>query len=398
MERIAKERYEGKHKAGELDEAYIRQVYKEVCAGAAKGYGKTFTTVVNDRGEPSPEVLQMRQNLYKFSMVKNYAMLQELNQHLSGGKQAMRWEAFKQKALQLNKKYNLNYLQAEWQTALQAGKHAVNWQEYERNKDLYPNLKYKTQGDKRVRDEHKKLDGIIAPIDSDFWAVHYPPNGWRCRCYVVQTAEAPSEEYPTLNEKELRPEFRNNVGKGGEVFKETDENKGKPHPYFALAKTAGSETKKAFEYAKLAAAPHTIYKGKNGGRVRLNIFADRKDLLSNYKDAKLLVDEFGVDIEIRAHLDGHIVKNIKNPEYNIDNQLSDRKAPTEKNYKKILKKAASQNCKIVVINNERNNDTEKNMLSKIRNVLRIKSVHPSIQVIITIIDGNIKRYERGFFK
>ncbi|HCY81528.1 MAG TPA: hypothetical protein DHV22_07990, partial [Xanthomarina gelatinilytica] len=108
----------------------ISQTYQELTKAAAKGYGKPFTTVLNDQGEPSPEVLLMRQNLYKFSMVKDYAMLEELNSYLTGGNEVMRWEEFKALALKLNKKYNLNYLQAEWQTALQAGKHAVNWQEY----------------------------------------------------------------------------------------------------------------------------------------------------------------------------------------------------------------------------------------------------------------------------
>lgn len=332
MEQIAKDRYQGTLKKGQLSEEHILRTYKELSSGAAKGYGKDFITLVNDQGEPSPEVMQMRQNLYKFSMVKDYAMLEELNGFLSGGKEVMRWEDFKSKALQLNKKYNLNYLQAEWQTALQAGKHAVNWQEFEDNKGLFPNLKYRIQGDDRVRKEHEKLKDIIRPIDDKFWDSNYPPNGWRCRCFVVQTAEDPTTDknMPDIGPEDVKPEFKINVGKSGEVFKETDANKGKPHPYFALAKTANSETKKAFEYAKLAAKPHAIYKGKNGGSIKLNIFTDRSDLLGNYRSAKAIVDSLGVDIELRPHIN---IDGIKNPEFLIGKIMGDRVSPKSKNIK-----------------------------------------------------------------
>jgi SPP1 gp7 family putative phage head morphogenesis protein len=263
----------------------------------------------------------MRQNLFRFSMAKDVAMLTEINQYLSGGNKVMRFEEFRDKSLKLNKRYNLNYLRAEYNTALQAGKHAADWEHYERMIDIYPNLEYRTQQDDKVRDEHAILHGIIAPIDSDFWAVHYPPNGWNCRCFVVQTAATPTDpkNIPQLSDKQLRPEFRINVGKTGQVFKETDINDGKPHPYFALVKDQ-PELKKAFELAKLTYAPHTIYKGKNGGKVQLNIFADRSELLSNYRTAKRIVDDFGEDVLIRPHL---FVHGHKNPEVVISKIIGD---------------------------------------------------------------------------
>lgn len=62
---------------------------------------------------------------------------------------------------------------------------------------------------------------------------------------MVQTAEDSTEEkdMPKIEEKDVKPEFRNNVGKSGQVFKEGTENGGKPHPYFALVKEKGLEKK-----------------------------------------------------------------------------------------------------------------------------------------------------------
>ncbi len=40
--------------------------------------------------------------------------------------------------------------------------------------------------DKDTRAEHAALHGVIKRVDSDFWDKYYPPNGWGCRCEVIQ--------------------------------------------------------------------------------------------------------------------------------------------------------------------------------------------------------------------
>ena len=128
-----------------------------------------------------PKYLKMQQNLYKFSAAKTTVQLTELNNALYNADGSMKsWEDFQKSVDELHVKYNKNWLQAEWQTTRQAGHHARNWETYQEQKHLFPNLKYRTVGDDRVRKDHKELDGIIAPIDSPFWSKYYPPNGWRC--------------------------------------------------------------------------------------------------------------------------------------------------------------------------------------------------------------------------
>lgn len=245
MERIAKETYEGKLKKGALDTAYILKTYDELESATQKGYGASFAKIDKTTGLPAQNVVAMQQNIFRFSGAKNATMLAQINELLSKDGKRPSFADFKREVLKLNPTYNQNYLQAEFQTALQAGKLASQWGEYERNKKLFPNLKYKSQEDDRVREEHERLNGIIKPVDDPFWNSYYPPNGWRCRCYVVQTAEDSTEEkdMPKIEEKDVKLEFRNNVGKSGQVFKEGTENGGKPHPYFALVKEKGLEKK-----------------------------------------------------------------------------------------------------------------------------------------------------------
>lgn len=180
MERIAKETYEGKLKKGELDTAYILKTYDELESATKKGYGASFAKIDKATGLPAQNVVSMQQNIFRFSGAKNATMLSQINELLSKDGKRPSFADFKREVLKLNPTYNQNYLQAEFQTALQAGKLASQWGEYERNKKLFPNLKYKSQEDDRVREEHERLNGIIKPVDDPFWNSYYPPNGWRC--------------------------------------------------------------------------------------------------------------------------------------------------------------------------------------------------------------------------
>ncbi len=102
---------------------------------------------------------------------------------------------------------------------------ARKWNEAQAVKHLYPNLKYMTAHEERVREDHAKLDGIVRPIDDPFWDTHYPPNGWRCRCSVRSTRDeaTPLKDIPKVP---VHKHFRHNVGKTGQIFDE------KQHPYF----------------------------------------------------------------------------------------------------------------------------------------------------------------------
>ena len=61
---------------------------------------------------------------------------------------------------------------------------------------------YRTAGDGKVRPEHAGLNGVTLPMDDGFWDHYYPPNGWNCRCTVVQVLR--TDNVPTDKEEALR--------------------------------------------------------------------------------------------------------------------------------------------------------------------------------------------------
>lgn len=56
----------------------------------------------------------------------------------------------------------------------------------------FPYLQYVAVGDEATRDTHRALDGLILPVDHEFWEDHYPPWEYNCRCMVVPISQ---EEY-----------------------------------------------------------------------------------------------------------------------------------------------------------------------------------------------------------
>ena len=61
---------------------------------------------------------------------------------------------------------------------------------------------YSTVGDDRVRDSHAAQDGTRRRKDDAYWDVWMPPNGWNCRCMVIEVYDdevSPTERKQPAN-------------------------------------------------------------------------------------------------------------------------------------------------------------------------------------------------------
>lgn len=168
----------------------------------------------------------IKRNAAIFSAYKNQAVNAELYRELVDARgQKVALQAFLDKAAGVLKRHHKDYLQAELVTSMSAAQTAAKWQNIEARKHIYPNLKYQTANDERVRQSHKILDGAIYPVDDPFWDTHYPPNGWRCRCDVVQTDETTT---PAAAGLDIPKGFKNNPGKTYKLFADD-------HPYYNVS-------------------------------------------------------------------------------------------------------------------------------------------------------------------
>lgn len=121
----------------------------------------------------------------------------------------------------IDKTYNSNYLRAEYNFVQSSAEMAAKWERFSEDGDRY-NLQYRTAGDGKVRPEHAALNGVTLPPSDPFWEEYYPPNGWNCRCTVVQVRRSkypttPHDEAMALGEEALQRDtkgiFHFNPGK-----------------------------------------------------------------------------------------------------------------------------------------------------------------------------------------
>lgn len=159
---------------------------------------------------------------YIFSGMKTFHELNEAFPSLldeNGNRKP--FEQFLNDVRKIDSTYNGNYLRAEYNFVQSSAEMAARWEQFTGDGDRY-NLQYRTAADGKVRPTHAALHGVTLPITDPFWEEYYPPNGWNCRCTVVQVRkskypETPHDEAMALGEEALQKDskgiFHFNAGK-----------------------------------------------------------------------------------------------------------------------------------------------------------------------------------------
>lgn len=136
------------------------------------------------------------------------------------------FERFLNDVRKIDDTYNSNYLRAEYNFVQSSAEMAAQWEQFIEDGDRY-NLQYRTAHDGKVRPAHAALHGVTLPVTDSFWNEYYPPNGWNCRCTVVQVRKSkypvtPHDEAMALGEEALQRDskgiFHFNAGKEQKTF------------------------------------------------------------------------------------------------------------------------------------------------------------------------------------
>ena len=120
-----------------------------------------------------------------------------------------------------------SWLRTEYDTAVIRAHAAADWQEFERNKDIFPNLRWMPTTSPDPETTHRRYwkAKLTLPVDDPFWNEHHPGDRWNCKCSLEATDEPvtplPEDMPPVKPQRGLE----NNPGKDGKIFNDT-------HPYF----------------------------------------------------------------------------------------------------------------------------------------------------------------------
>ncbi len=85
-------------------------------------------------------------------------------------------------------------LETIFRTNVRTAYAAGSWERQRRLAERAPWLLYDAVLDSRTRPKHREWDGTVLRWDDPWWGTHYPPNGWNCRCSVIQLDDADLRE------------------------------------------------------------------------------------------------------------------------------------------------------------------------------------------------------------
>lgn len=264
----------------------------------AQDFIETHSSVLNGSFRQVEMSEAMRKRLersnYVFSGLKTFHELNEAFPSLldeNGNRKT--FERFLNDVRKIDETYNSNYLRAEFNFVQASAEMAAKWERFMQDGDRYY-LQYRTAGDAKVRPAHAEMAGITLPASDPFWAEFYPPNGWGCRCSVVQVRKS---KYPATDHEEAMAR--------GESALELDK-KG------MFRFNAGMEQKTMPDYN-----PYTIKRCKdcdmNNGKMEL-VFVPENELCAACKLVRTLANADAKHIKKQAKpLQGTVITNNEFP-------------------------------------------------------------------------------------
>lgn len=175
------------------------------------------------------------------------------------------------------------WLRTEYDTAVLRARQAANWQQFQREKDVLPNLEWLPSISPNPGADHMPFWGTILPVDHPFWELHRPGDRWNCKCDLRSTDQPPTAVPPDAQGHNPQPWLDNNPGTDARLFSDT-------HPYIAHAYEGAQQAveKAVSEYESNRFEPKREY--NNGGKILVHQLVNPED--TDYQKLIQIADFF----------------------------------------------------------------------------------------------------------
>ena len=119
-----------------------------------------------------------------------------------------------------------SWLRTEYDTAILRAHQASDWQEFERNRDVLPNLRWMPTTSPTPEAVHETFwaSGLTLPMDDPFWKDNHPANRWNCKCSLEATDDPSTSWEKSPNTPKAQQGLEENP-RHGHTFSDK-------HPYF----------------------------------------------------------------------------------------------------------------------------------------------------------------------
>ena len=347
---------------------------------------------------------------YIFSGMKTFHELNEAFPSLldSNGNRKT-FEAFLNDVRKIDKTYNSNYLRAEYNFVQSSAEMAAKWERFSEDGDRY-NLQYRTANDDKVRPEHAALNGVTLPPSDPFWEEYYPPNGWNCRCTVVQVRKSkhpatPHEEAMALGEEALQRDtkgiFHFNPGKENKAVpdynpytirrcRDCDIAKGKIKlARFVPENELCSACKLIHScWAKVKEeTPETFTECEtSNGKLRVSSKHGKTEKKENVRVGRYLAEKHGYEIDLIANPQNETSADSFNKTLGIEQEYKVNATPTGNSIDNLIRKGAKQAHDLVLFVDSGIS------LDELSNALNNRVRRTNLKTVMVVINGMDKTY------
>lgn len=184
-----------------------------------------------------------------------------------------------------------SWLRTEYDTAVKRAHMAADWQRFEADADLFPNLEWLPSTSINPRPEHMIFYGLVLPIHHPFWRENFPGDLWGCKCDVQATdaLRTPEADIPApLPQSRAAKGLDKNPAHTGEIFTAS-------HPYYTEAFDGAEQAVRALmdevfpDYADVKVEPS--HAADYTSRIK-----ELRKLARSLRDEPFRNEDFGHDI------------------------------------------------------------------------------------------------------
>lgn len=212
------------HPASDIEQNLFNEIWRTLNLAADRGFSQS------DAPDPDDDFRNaIRRSNAVFSAFKVHRMQNDMAQLLLDDDGNLKpFTQWREEAQPIASHQCGAWLRTEYDTAVIRAHQAADWLQFQREKDVLPNLRWVPSTSPNPGKDHRTFWNTILPVDDPFWAQHRPGDRWNCKCSLSATDE-PTTDAPKPSKKDRpQPGLDNNPANDRKLFSDT-------HPYIAHA-------------------------------------------------------------------------------------------------------------------------------------------------------------------
>lgn len=208
------------HPATDIEVNLFGEIWAKMNEAARKGFRKSKAADPDDDFRNA-----ILRNNAVFSAFKVHRMQNDMARLLLDSDGNLKpFEQWRKEVMPIASHQVGTWLRTEYDTAVIRAHQAADWRQFEREKDILPNLRWMPSTSVHPGADHKRFWGTVRPIDDSFWSEHRPGDRWNCKCGLSSTDDPVTPVVRSGEQDKAQDGLENNPAKDRKLFSDK-------HPY-----------------------------------------------------------------------------------------------------------------------------------------------------------------------